>query len=124
MILLGTDIRGTTGFTTAEGVQESILVYADGVGARTMRPSAGPGGSGGVAHQRSLDNGGGSCALKDLDDDAMKDMTFKHPALVFEYDEHHGGDDVGLWAKGPMAYLFHKNHEQSYVAHVIGNKQF
>ena len=58
--------------------------------------------------------------MRDLNDEAMKEFTFEHPAVVFEYDEHHGGDDVGLWATGPMSYLFHKSHEQSYVAHVIG----
>ena len=58
--------------------------------------------------------------MRDLNDEAMKEFTFEHPAVVFEYDEHHGGDDVGLWATGPMSYLFHKSHEQSYVAHVVG----
>lgn len=103
----GADIRGSTGETTAEGLQESILSYADGQGAKTMRPSADP-------------KVQGSCEMKDLDDDAMKDWEFKHPAILYRYDEHHGGDDVGLWATGPMAYLFHKNHEQNYVAHVVG----
>ena len=36
--LLGTDIRGTTGKKTAEGLEESILSYADGPGAKTYRP--------------------------------------------------------------------------------------
>ena len=57
--------------------------------------------------------------MRDLNDEAMKEFTFEHPAVVFEYDEHHGGDDVGLWATGPMSYLFHKSHEQSYSAHVV-----
>jgi alkaline phosphatase len=29
------------------------------------------------------------------------------------------GTDVSVWAMGPMAHLFHRLHEQSYVAHVI-----
>ncbi|XP_062901785.1 intestinal-type alkaline phosphatase 1-like isoform X1 [Mobula hypostoma] len=33
--------------------------------------------------------------------------------------ETHGGEDVAIFAKGPMAYLFHKTHEENYVAHVI-----
>ncbi|XP_072894842.1 alkaline phosphatase-like [Hemitrygon akajei] len=33
--------------------------------------------------------------------------------------ETHGGEDVAIFAKGPMAYLFHKTHEENYIAHVI-----
>ena len=33
--------------------------------------------------------------------------------------ETHGGDDVGIWAAGPMAHLFHRVHEQSYIGHVM-----
>ena len=65
-------------------------------------------------------NAEGKCVRKEMDDEAMKVMTNKHPATVYDYDEHHGGDDVGVWSTGPMSYLFHKSHEQSYVAHVVG----
>ncbi|GFR70748.1 alkaline phosphatase-like [Elysia marginata] len=33
--------------------------------------------------------------------------------------ETHGGEDVGIYAQGPMAHLFHTTHEQSYIGHVI-----
>eukprot|EP00088_Acartia_fossae_P001505 TRINITY_DN10583_c0_g2_i2.p1 TRINITY_DN10583_c0_g2~~TRINITY_DN10583_c0_g2_i2.p1 ORF type:complete len:556 (+),score=113.44 TRINITY_DN10583_c0_g2_i2:22-1668(+) len=33
--------------------------------------------------------------------------------------ETHGGDDVGIWATGPMSHLFHGTHQQSYIAHVM-----
>lgn len=33
--------------------------------------------------------------------------------------ETHGGEDVAILAKGPMAYLFHGVQEQTYVAHVM-----
>lgn len=33
--------------------------------------------------------------------------------------ETHGGDDVGIWAAGPMSHLFHGVHQQSYIAHVM-----
>ena len=32
--------------------------------------------------------------------------------------ETHAGEDVGIYAQGPMAHLFHGTHEQSYIAHV------
>ena len=34
--------------------------------------------------------------------------------------ETHGGEDVGIYAIGPMAHLFHGIHEQNYIAHVMG----
>ena len=31
----------------------------------------------------------------------------------------HGGEDVAIYATGPMSHLFYGVHEQSYVAHVM-----
>ena len=33
--------------------------------------------------------------------------------------ETHGGEDVAIYGRGPMAHLFHGVHEQTYIAHVI-----
>ena len=33
--------------------------------------------------------------------------------------ETHGGDDVGIFARGPMSHLFRGVVEQHYVAHVM-----
>ncbi len=33
----------------------------------------------------------------------------------------HGGEDVAVYATGPMAHLFYGVHEQNYVAHVMGH---
>lgn len=33
--------------------------------------------------------------------------------------ETHGGEDVAIYAKGPMAHLIHGVKEQNYVAHVM-----
>lgn len=33
--------------------------------------------------------------------------------------ETHAGEDVAIYAKGPMAHLFHGVKEQNYVAHVM-----
>lgn len=38
---------------------------------------------------------------------------------TFPGSETHGGEDVAVYANGPMAHLFHRVHEQSYVAHVM-----
>ena len=33
--------------------------------------------------------------------------------------ETHGGEDVAVYAHGPMSHLFHGVHEQTYVAHAM-----
>ncbi|XP_071805873.1 alkaline phosphatase, tissue-nonspecific isozyme-like [Asterias amurensis] len=43
---------------------------------------------------------------------------FHHPALVPIDSETHGGEDVTIYANGPMSHLFHGVHEQHYNAHV------
>ena len=35
-------------------------------------------------------------------------------------DETHGGEDVAIYARGPMSHLFHGVQEQNYIAHVLG----
>ncbi|XP_019358595.1 PREDICTED: intestinal-type alkaline phosphatase [Gavialis gangeticus] len=45
--------------------------------------------------------------------------TYKQQAAVPLMSETHGGEDVAILAKGPMAHLFHGVQEQTYVAHVM-----
>jgi len=45
--------------------------------------------------------------------------TFKQDAAVPLGSETHGGEDVAIFAHGPMSYLFHGVHEQNYIAHVM-----
>ncbi|MDK2413502.1 alkaline phosphatase, partial [Aphanizomenon sp. 202] len=40
-------------------------------------------------------------------------------AAVPRNSETHGGDDVAIYANGPMAHLFHTLHEQNYIAHAM-----
>ena len=41
------------------------------------------------------------------------------PAAVPLKKETHGGEDVPIYARGPMSHLFHATHEQNYIAHVM-----
>jgi alkaline phosphatase len=34
--------------------------------------------------------------------------------------ETHGGEDVGIFAWGPMSHLFHGVKEENYIAHAMG----
>ena len=145
-----------TGDKTDENMQEPILSYANGKGQNIM-------------YSKSTDSATGECKRNELKQDDFLSMESRAPAMIYDFDEHHGGDDVALWATGnnfisivvckfkrkvcsylniiyiyiyiyiaqycyifnrkffpntftnlgPMSYLFHKTHEQSYVAHVI-----
>ncbi|KAK3747763.1 hypothetical protein QZH41_008787 [Actinostola sp. cb2023] len=47
------------------------------------------------------------------------DKDFRQQALVKKSSESHGGEDVGIYATGPGAYLFHGVVEQNYIFHVM-----
>lgn len=55
--------------------------------------------------------------------DPSKDNTVAYDYVqqvsILTDENTHGGGDVPVLAMGPMAHLFHRVHEQSYVAHVI-----
>ncbi|XP_020627403.1 alkaline phosphatase-like isoform X1 [Orbicella faveolata] len=47
------------------------------------------------------------------------DRGYKQQSAVWLSSETHGGDDVGVYADGPGAYLFHGVVEQQYIFHVM-----
>ncbi|XP_039627120.1 alkaline phosphatase, intestinal, tandem duplicate 1 [Polypterus senegalus] len=47
------------------------------------------------------------------------DKDYMQQAAVQLDSETHGGEDVAIFAKGPMAHLFHGVKEQNYVAHAL-----
>ncbi|XP_066946181.1 alkaline phosphatase-like [Macrobrachium rosenbergii] len=53
-------------------------------------------------------------------DTSHKDFEPLAAVPTFEGSETHGGEDVAAFALGPMAHLFHRVHEQTHVAHVMG----
>lgn len=46
-------------------------------------------------------------------------VNFKTTSSGPKESETHGGDDVAIFAQGPMAHLFHRTHESSYIGHVM-----
>jgi len=48
-----------------------------------------------------------------------EDKNHRQQAAVWLRSETHGGDDVGIYADGPGAYLFHGVVEQQYIFHVM-----
>lgn len=49
----------------------------------------------------------------------MHDNNFTFPSGVPMPWETHGGEDVAIYAQGPMSHLIHGVQEQSYIAHVM-----
>jgi len=57
---------------------------------------------------------------RDLTDD--KDLgkaSYEYDAGMWTSSETHGGEEVAIYARGPMSHLFHGTHEQNYIAHVM-----
>ena len=57
--------------------------------------------------------------LNTLSTEQITDFEFKQASWGYASSAKHGGEEVGIYAKGPMAHLFHKVHEQSHVANVM-----
>ena len=47
------------------------------------------------------------------------DWTFEQQATVKTVEESHGGEDVAIYATGPMSHLFTGVHEMNYIAHAM-----
>ncbi|XP_028407457.1 alkaline phosphatase-like [Dendronephthya gigantea] len=45
--------------------------------------------------------------------------SFRQQALIYTSSESHAGEDVGIYATGPFAHLFHGVVEQNYIFHVM-----
>jgi alkaline phosphatase len=84
-----------------DGKPYAILSYANGPGYYNHRPNDEP-----------------RMNLTGMEEE-MKEDTYRQDSAVPLFYDTHGGQDVGIFARGPMAHLYHGSHEQNYVAHVI-----
>ena len=48
-----------------------------------------------------------------------EDKDYKQNGAVPMGYETHGGEDVGIFARGPWSHLFHGVHQQNYIPHVM-----
>ena len=46
-------------------------------------------------------------------------IYYQQDGGIYLESETHGGEDVAVYANGPMSHLFHGVHENNYVAHVM-----
>ncbi|KAF6212941.1 hypothetical protein GE061_010654 [Apolygus lucorum] len=61
----------------------------------------------------------GQAKRREPSQDDTESWDYHQQALVINDEGKHEGGDVNVYATGPMAHLFHRVHEQSYVAHVV-----
>lgn len=61
----------------------------------------------------------GTLQRSDPTKDDMESFEYVQQVAVKTDENTHGGTDVTVHAIGPMAHLFHRVHEQPFVAHVI-----
>ncbi|XP_022104179.1 alkaline phosphatase-like [Acanthaster planci] len=91
----------------------NVEVGDDGLPFTTITYGNGPGG---VAEQISYNTAG---KRRNLTEEDTGSPRFVQPAIVPLGIETHGGEDVAIYANGPMSHLFHGLHEQNYIAHVV-----
>ena len=98
---------GLSGETYDDGLPYMTLSYANGKKYfdYTMANASNPGEASRVF-------------LPDVIDD-FNSFTLEYPSGAFRNSETHGGDDVGIFARGPFAHLFHRTHEQTHIANVM-----
>ncbi|XP_071959486.1 alkaline phosphatase, tissue-nonspecific isozyme-like [Antedon mediterranea] len=91
---------------------DDTSVGLDGVPYTTLSYANGPGGietwAGFKAFGRRIDPG-----------NITESIVYIQQALVPRISESHGGEDVSIYADGPMAHLLHGVHEQNYIMHVM-----
>lgn len=61
----------------------------------------------------------GKIKRQDPSKDDTTSFDYHQQAAVESIENLHEGSDVTVHAIGPMAHLFQRTHEQSYVAHLI-----
>ncbi|XP_030842571.1 alkaline phosphatase [Strongylocentrotus purpuratus] len=100
----GNKILGLAGYFGSDDLPFTTLGYLNGPGAEEVR--------------QSYSDTGMRPNLTEID---TEDKDYLQQAIVPLSSESHGGDDVAIYATGPMAHLFHGVQEQSYIAHVMRN---
>jgi len=102
----GNPITGLSGLVGDNGYNQTTLTY-----------SSGPG------FMRNINNQSTDPYFPWHDSSKLDihDKNFRQAAINPMEAAAHGGEDVAVYAKGPMAHMVYGVHEQNYVAHVMGH---
>jgi alkaline phosphatase len=93
-----------------DGKPYTTLSYANGRGFQQLKPG------GDTSYRKPIR--AGRANLTDVD---TTSEGFHQEALIPLHMESHGGEDVAIYAGGPMAHLFHGVQEQHYIFHVMAD---
>jgi len=115
LIIVTADHSHPMGFNGYPDVDEPIL----GIGGRDA--------NGFLYTTLSYTNGPGWYIHRDGFGEGRWDLTnvdtlspiFNQDGAIPFSSETHAGEDVAIYASGPMSHLIHRTHEQSYIAHVM-----
>lgn len=69
--------------------------------------------------QVEVDSGTGQVKRRDPSLEDTEAFSYIQQVGIMTDENTHAGVDVAVHAVGPFSHLFHRTHEQSYVAHVI-----
>ncbi|XP_076451761.1 alkaline phosphatase-like isoform X2 [Babylonia areolata] len=83
-----------------DGMPYTTLVYGNGPGFTGLHDPSLPG-------------------RQNVTDAIATNISYLQQSIVPMDYETHGGEDVAIYARGPMAHLFHGVHEQNYIPHVM-----
>jgi alkaline phosphatase len=100
----GADVRELSDQTHDDGLPYTLLSYTNG-------PS--------YYENNLVADQGDQVVRKDLTHEPITDPNFQHTSSADRSSETHGGDDVAIYASGPMAHLFQTTHEQTFIANVM-----
>lgn len=106
--LNGYPVRGNDIF--GFGNKTDVMAY------ETLSYANGPG----FFYHRRNDSKGANDTWRNVAEDPTRgDPFYMHFAGIYQKDETHGGEDVGVYAIGPYAHLFRGTFEQNYIAHAV-----
>ncbi|OWF56050.1 alkaline phosphatase-like [Mizuhopecten yessoensis] len=114
-VLSGYPSRGNPILGLVDDVDGNILMAEDGKPYTTLQYTNGPGA---IEMEALLHHGTykGRANLTSIDTASKDFQTQSAVPLLYET---HAGEDVGIYARGPMSHLFHGVHEQHYIPHAM-----
>ncbi|XP_054267620.1 alkaline phosphatase-like isoform X1 [Macrosteles quadrilineatus] len=98
----GNNILGLSQVSKQDGISFTTLLYASG---------------GKDNFQYEVKEG--NVSRQDPSSSDTTSFDYAQQAVVLEEEARHDGGDVAIYATGPQAHLFHRVHEQNYIAHVV-----
>ncbi|MEW9796516.1 alkaline phosphatase [Alteromonas sp. CYL-A6] len=104
------NVGATEPATAADGMPYTTLGYTNGLGFRNLGAET----DSDEGYNYAIDTG-----RKDLTDIDTTTPGYHQEALIPLSSETHSGEDVGIYAKGPGAFLVNGTNEQSVIFHVM-----